>query len=136
MRLGVCHREEALQAVFAPVVAVREVRLVRDKFSGAPRDFAFVQCASVADAGRALRALQGAPVPRQAGPLRLCYARERAPTGAAADALQARARELQPRSNTSEREVLIESEFKCAAASLLFLHAGLLWRFVALSECP
>ena len=68
-----------------------EVRLPREKFSGAPRGFAFVHCASIADAGHALQLLQGAPVPGQGSTLRLCYARERAPTGVAADALQARA---------------------------------------------
>ena len=89
-------REDALYAVFAAAVPVLEVRLPRDKFSGAPRGFAFVHCASITDAGRALQLLQGATVPGQGSTLRLCYARERAPTGVAADALQARADTIMP----------------------------------------
>lgn len=37
---------------------VRDIRLVLDKFTGAPRGFAFVHFHSVADATRVLHALQ------------------------------------------------------------------------------
>lgn len=37
---------------------VRDIRLVLDKFTGAPRGFAFVHFHSVADASRVLHALQ------------------------------------------------------------------------------
>ncbi|KAK9819581.1 hypothetical protein WJX81_006628 [Elliptochloris bilobata] len=82
--------EEVLEAMAAAVVPVREVRGVRDKFTGAPRGFCFLHLFSIADAARAMQLLQGASVEGQASTLRLCYARERAaPTGAAADALDA-----------------------------------------------
>ena len=68
--------------------ALRDVRLVRDRFTGAPRGFCFAEYASVADAARALGGLQGARVAGQASLLRAVYAKERAPTGAAAEALQ------------------------------------------------
>lgn len=37
---------------------VLDVRLVRDKFTGAPRGFAFVELSSVTDSTRALNQLQ------------------------------------------------------------------------------
>lgn len=48
--------EEVLHAFFASVAAVVEVRIARDKFSAAPRGFAFVEFHSVADATRVLYA--------------------------------------------------------------------------------
>lgn len=38
--------------------AVKEIRLVRDKYTGSPRGFAFVHFYTVADAAKALNALQ------------------------------------------------------------------------------
>lgn len=111
-------REDVLHSRIAQHVPVREIRLVRDKYTGEPRGFCFVQFHSVAHAGRALQLLQvsigflgestcnfdryraqlslrlcecpqNAPVEGQASTLRLCYAKERAPaSGPAADALQ------------------------------------------------
>lgn len=46
--------------------AVKDIRLVQDRFTGAPRGFAFVHFHSVADASRVLHALQ-------VGPLVLCF---------------------------------------------------------------
>lgn len=48
-----------------------------DKVSGRPRGIAFVEMFSVAEASRALAALQGATLPGNAQPLRLCYARDK-----------------------------------------------------------
>ena len=39
-------------------MAVKEVRLIRDKFTGQPRGFCFMEFHSVADAARALQLLQ------------------------------------------------------------------------------
>lgn len=50
--------EEGLRYLFTALVPVLDVRLVRDKFTGAPRGFAFVEFGSVPDAARALNALQ------------------------------------------------------------------------------
>ena len=38
--------------------AVKEIRMVQDKFTGQPRGFAFVHFFTVADAAKALQALQ------------------------------------------------------------------------------
>mmetsp|Transcript_13988 Transcript_13988/g.35229 ORF Transcript_13988/g.35229 Transcript_13988/m.35229 type:complete len:305 (-) Transcript_13988:261-1175(-) len=88
--------EEQLEYLFKPLVPIKEVRLVLDKFTGAPRGFAFVHFHSIADATRALQQLQNVAVPGQAAALRLCYARDRMPppgsnatSSAAADALAA-----------------------------------------------
>ena len=64
--------------------------MVRDKFSSAPRGFAFVHYGAVAEAAKALQALQGAALAGQDTPLRLAFAKDRvqpAATGPAADAL-------------------------------------------------
>ena len=88
--------EDMLTRLFSAHAPVAEVRMVRDKFSGAPRNFAFVQYAEVQDATRAMNGLQG--VRAGGSTLRICYARDRAVGPAAAsdaalakgqDALQA-----------------------------------------------
>lgn len=50
--------EEGLRYLFSVHMPVLDVRLVRDKFSGAPRGFAFVELGSISDATRALNQLQ------------------------------------------------------------------------------
>ena len=42
----------------AHMVAVKDVRLIRDKFTGQPRGFGFMEFHSVQDAARALQLLQ------------------------------------------------------------------------------
>mmetsp|Transcript_20435 Transcript_20435/g.56626 ORF Transcript_20435/g.56626 Transcript_20435/m.56626 type:complete len:347 (+) Transcript_20435:1009-2049(+) len=64
----------------------QDIRLVRDKFTSLPRGFAFIHFHSIADATRALNALQGAAISGQEGPLRLCYARDRLPPPTASGA--------------------------------------------------
>lgn len=51
-------REDRLHGLVAHAVAVKEVRLIRDKFTGQPRGFCFMEFHSVADAARALQLLQ------------------------------------------------------------------------------
>ena len=51
-------RAETLQSLVAHVVAVKDVRLIRDKFTGQPRGFGFMEFHSVQDAARALQLLQ------------------------------------------------------------------------------
>jgi RNA recognition motif-containing protein len=50
--------EQELDAVFEPYGPLVEVRLVRDKYTQAPRGFGFVEYQSIADASKALHALQ------------------------------------------------------------------------------
>ena len=50
--------EEALEAMAAAIAPVREVRGVRDKFTGAPRGFCFLHLFSIADAARVMQLLQ------------------------------------------------------------------------------
>lgn len=69
--------EDDLRYHFAGHAAVKDVRLVLDKFTGLPRGLAFVELASVSEAARALAGLQGGSLPGSALPLRLCYARDR-----------------------------------------------------------
>eukprot|EP00983_Pelagomonas_calceolata_P004637 150640-Pelagomonas_calceolata.AAC.3 len=90
--LGEDATEEGLRFMFSVHMPVLDVRLVRDKFSGAPRGFAFVELGSIADATRALNQLQDLEDPIsvppcpwlqnfvpefQTTPIRLCYARDR-----------------------------------------------------------
>mmetsp|Transcript_31561 Transcript_31561/g.56476 ORF Transcript_31561/g.56476 Transcript_31561/m.56476 type:complete len:317 (-) Transcript_31561:243-1193(-) len=88
-------REDQLENLFKPLVPVKEVRLVLDKFTGAPRGFAFVHFHSISDATRALNELQNGTIEGQASQIRLCYARDRMLAGGgaggkvAADALAA-----------------------------------------------
>ena len=58
MPLSAASREEQVQAACQQHGALLEVRMVRDKFTGAPRGFAFAHFASIADAARAMTALQ------------------------------------------------------------------------------
>ena len=51
-------RPEKLESLVAHVVAVKDVRLIRDKFTGQPRGFGFMEFHSVQDAARALQLLQ------------------------------------------------------------------------------
>ena len=51
-------RAEMLESLVAHVVAVKDVRLIRDKFTGQPRGFGFMEFHSVQDAARALQLLQ------------------------------------------------------------------------------
>jgi RNA recognition motif-containing protein len=50
-----------LHALVAHTVVVKEVRLIRDKFTGKPRGFCFMEFHSVADAAIALQLLQVLP---------------------------------------------------------------------------
>ncbi|KAL6759849.1 hypothetical protein V8C86DRAFT_1776059, partial [Haematococcus lacustris] len=87
--------EDVLAQLFASVAAVKDIRLVCDRYTGAPRHFGFVEFHSIADATRALHSLQHAVPPSQSAPLRLCYARDRPfNTDAAAAAAAAAAAEL------------------------------------------
>lgn len=54
----VASRPEKLESMVAHVVAVKDVRLIRDKFTGQPRGFGFMEFHSVQDAARALQLLQ------------------------------------------------------------------------------
>ncbi|GAX84949.1 hypothetical protein CEUSTIGMA_g12370.t1 [Chlamydomonas eustigma] len=89
--------EETLLKAFSAQAPVIDVRLVLDKYTGAPRGFGFVQFNDISDATRAMNALQGVSLPGGSR-LRLCYARDRmVPTirgstsTVAQDALQAAA---------------------------------------------
>ena len=50
-----------LHALVAHAVAVKEVRLIRDKFTGQPRGFCFMEFHSISDAAIALQLLQVLP---------------------------------------------------------------------------
>ena len=50
--------ERSLHIALAQHAPVKDIRLVLDRFTGAPRGFAFVHFHSVADASRVLHALQ------------------------------------------------------------------------------
>lgn len=50
--------ENDLHTLFSSLVAVKEIRMVMDKFTNAPRGFAFVHFFSVADASRAMNTFQ------------------------------------------------------------------------------
>jgi RNA-binding protein 5/10 len=89
--------EETLLKAFSAQAPVLDVRLVLDKYTGAPRGFGFVQFNDISDATRAMNALQGMSLPGGSR-LRLCYARDRmvpavrgSMSSVAQDALQAAA---------------------------------------------
>ncbi|MEW5301957.1 MAG: hypothetical protein WDW36_004780 [Sanguina aurantia] len=69
--------EEVVYSMVAPHAEARDVRFVRDKFTGAPRGFAFVEFNTVMDAGRVLDALQNRVPACQSTPLRMCYGRDK-----------------------------------------------------------
>lgn len=50
-----------LHALVAHAVAVKEVRLIMDKFTGQPRGFCFMEFHSISDAAVALQLLQVLP---------------------------------------------------------------------------
>lgn len=64
-------------AVAACGAAVLEVRLVNDRYTGAPRGLAFVELATVLDGVRALNACNGMVFEGQPAPLRIVYAKDR-----------------------------------------------------------
>eukprot|EP00210_Caulerpa_lentillifera_P006473 g6185.t1 len=69
---------------------MKEIRMVMDKYTNAPRGFAFAHFFSVADASRALHTFQGCAIETQLTPIKLCYARDRvAPTSTSAAAAAA-----------------------------------------------
>lgn len=52
------YSEDALHQLFVAHVPVKEIRMVLDKFTSAPRGFAFVHFHTVADASRMLNTFQ------------------------------------------------------------------------------
>ena len=52
----------------AAIAPVREVRGVRDKFTGAPRGFCFLHLFSIADAARVMQLLQARTFPTRTAP--------------------------------------------------------------------
>lgn len=52
-------KEEDLRQLFASYGPVNQVTIVRDRYSGQPRGFAFVETASVADGEKAIAELDG-----------------------------------------------------------------------------
>lgn len=69
--------EEELHQLFSAHVAVKDIRIVRDKFTGFPRGFAFVEFGSVAEASKILNMFQGHVPKGQSTALRICFARDR-----------------------------------------------------------
>lgn len=57
--LDFANSEDELQTLFAPYGAVRTVTAVRDRDTGQPRGFAFVEMTSGGEARDAIRALNG-----------------------------------------------------------------------------
>ncbi|KAK9816422.1 hypothetical protein WJX72_000054 [[Myrmecia] bisecta] len=116
--------EEMLQYLFSVHAPVKDLRMVRDKFTSQPRGFGFVEFHSIADASKVLQALNNTTVEGQELPLRLCFGRERpverplAPTGPAADALEA-AQAMQQYSSWEPKEfdeVAVEAAAAAAGA--------------------
>lgn len=54
--------EETLKNAFAAYGAVSSVRVVKDKYSGQSRGFAFVEMANESEANAAINALNGKPI--------------------------------------------------------------------------
>jgi len=52
-------REEDLQALFQQAGTVQAIDIIRDKFSGQSRGFAFVEMGSAEDAGKAISMFNG-----------------------------------------------------------------------------
>ena len=61
----ICHSENDLRVLFSSLVPIKEIRMVMDKFTNAPRGFAFVHFFSVADASRAMNTFQVSAVLRR-----------------------------------------------------------------------
>ena len=78
LSLSLCS-EEALYALLSSIVPhIVDLRVVKDKYTGAPRNFAFVELASIADAGRLMLGVNNGATPEgQPTPLRCVYARRR-----------------------------------------------------------
>uniref|UniRef100_A0A383VFE6 Uncharacterized protein n=1 Tax=Tetradesmus obliquus TaxID=3088 RepID=A0A383VFE6_TETOB len=68
--------EEALYEMLAAVEPnIVDMRVIKDKYTGAPRGFAFVELASIAEAGKVMMACNGKVLQGQRTPLRICYAK-------------------------------------------------------------
>ncbi|KAK9145218.1 hypothetical protein Sjap_005121 [Stephania japonica] len=67
--------EEMLRYEFSKHAPLKDLRLVRDKFTHVSRGFAFVHFHSVEDATRALEATNGTPLERNGQILRVAYAK-------------------------------------------------------------
>eukprot|EP00878_Enallax_costatus_P014640 GHUV01015316.1.p1 GENE.GHUV01015316.1~~GHUV01015316.1.p1 ORF type:complete len:623 (+),score=239.63 GHUV01015316.1:990-2858(+) len=68
--------EEGLFQFLAAIVPnIVDMRVIKDKFTGAPRGFAFVTCPTIAEAGSLMVARQGQVLPGQSTPLKICYAK-------------------------------------------------------------
>jgi RNA recognition motif-containing protein len=63
--LGQSVTEEALRSLFAAFGAVDSIRIIKDKFTGSPRGFAFVEMSNSEEAGRAIEQLNGAELEGQ-----------------------------------------------------------------------
>jgi RNA-binding protein 5/10 len=99
--------ENDLHSLFSSLVPVKEVRMVMDKFTSAPRGFAFLHFFSVADASRSLHTFQGCVTETQLTPIKLCYARDRVaptPTSAAAAAAIEAAQSMQQYASWEPKE--------------------------------
>jgi cold-inducible RNA-binding protein len=57
--------EEALRSLFSAFGAVSSIRIIKDKFTGAARGFAFVEMENGDEAGRAIEQLNGAELEGQ-----------------------------------------------------------------------
>ncbi|XP_072960319.1 SUPPRESSOR OF ABI3-5 isoform X2 [Typha angustifolia] len=67
--------EEMLRYEFAKHAAIKDLRLVRDKFTHVSRGFAFIHFHSVEDATRALEATNGTTLEKNGQVLRVAYAK-------------------------------------------------------------
>ncbi|XP_071696312.1 SUPPRESSOR OF ABI3-5-like isoform X2 [Rutidosis leptorrhynchoides] len=67
--------EEMLRYEFSKHAAIKDLRLVRDKFTHVSRGFAFVHFHSVADATKALKATNGTTLDKNGQILRVAYAK-------------------------------------------------------------
>ncbi|KAI8477118.1 MAG: integral membrane protein DUF106-domain-containing protein [Monoraphidium minutum] len=81
--------EAELLQLFYSIAPVVDCRIVRDKYTRAPRGFAFVEFRSASAAGAAMQACQGVAPPGQAGGVRICYGRSREQDAAIAAAAAA-----------------------------------------------
>lgn len=63
--IGPSVTEEALRSLFSAFGAVDSIRIIKDKFTGAARGFAFVEMPSADEANRAIEQLNGAELEGQ-----------------------------------------------------------------------